>query len=62
MGVLERQQPDLLKILEVLGVGERIAALDEIDSQLIERWVMRSLSCKEKFTPSPWLPSRNVVS
>ena len=28
--------PDLLEILEVLGVGQRIAALDEIDAQVVE--------------------------
>ena len=33
---LQRQLADLLEILEVLGVGERIAALDEIDAQFVE--------------------------
>ena len=35
-GVAQRQLADLLEILEVLGVGERIAALDEIDAQFVE--------------------------
>ena len=32
----QRQLADFLEILEVLGIGQRIAALDEIDAQLVE--------------------------
>ena len=36
LGVLERQLADLLEILEVLRVGKRIAAFDEVDAELVE--------------------------
>ena len=36
LGVLQRQLADLLEVLGVLGVGERIAALDVVDAQLVE--------------------------
>ena len=36
LGVLQRQLADLLEVLEVLGVRERIAALDVVDAQLVE--------------------------
>src|SRR5262249_12921903 len=32
----QRQLADFLEILEVLGVGQRIAALDEVDAYLIQ--------------------------
>ena len=35
-GVLQRQLAHLLEILEVLGVGQRIAALDEVDAEFVE--------------------------
>ncbi len=35
-GVPQRQLADFLEILEVLGVGQRIAALDEVHAQLVE--------------------------
>ena len=36
LGVLERQLADVLEVLEVLRVRERIAALDEVDAELVE--------------------------
>src|SRR5581483_9776167 len=36
LGVLERQLADLLEVLEVLGVGQRVAALDEVDAEVVE--------------------------
>ena len=35
-GVTQRQLADFLEILEVLGIGERITALDEVHAQLVE--------------------------
>ena len=35
-GVLQRQLADVLEILEILGVGQRIAALDEVDAEIVE--------------------------
>ena len=32
----QRQLADCLKILEVLGIGERIAAFDVVDAEFIE--------------------------
>ena len=36
LGVLQRQVADLLEVLDVLGVGERIAPFDVVDAQLVE--------------------------
>src|SRR5437660_1188780 len=36
LSVFERQLADLLKMLEVLGIGERVAALDVVEGKLIK--------------------------
>src|SRR5262249_59710909 len=35
-GVAEAQVPDLTEVLVVLGVGQRVAALDEVDAEVVE--------------------------
>ena len=35
-GVLERQLADFLEVLKVLGIGERIAAFDVIDAEVVQ--------------------------
>ena len=62
LDVLEVQRADPLEVLGVLLVGGRIAAFDVVEPQASSRWVRASLSWSEKLIPSPWEPSRKVVS
>src|SRR5947208_1673036 len=53
LGVLERQSADFAEILEVLGIGERITPLDEIDAEFIEAARDEQLVLQREVDPLP---------
>ena len=57
------ESANALEVLEVLFVGGRDSPLRrKSNPRLSSRSVSRSLSASEKLMPSPWAPSRSVVS
>ena len=61
LGVFPLSFAGLPEELHIFWVGAD-SHLDEMDSEIIQSLAIRSLSVAEKVIPSPWLPSRRVVS